>query len=209
MVKNIKNIVKNLSIALLISVSITTNAGGTFAAGKTEHTDSQGILLHRTRNEIYKLIENNEGIYFRQICRRLGKRTGVIQHHLSVLEKNGLIRFVKDGRYKCFFVIRKIFNEYRLEDELNTEQIKTREKLVMMMKRKIPKKIIYYLTENYGSEEGTSHQTLAKICGVSAQAITYHCKRLQKRDIIISSKKGRKKFYSLSEQVIEIIAHKG
>jgi len=55
------------------------------------------------RDQIYALIIENPGIWFREICRSLGKAIGVVQYHLYILSSAGLIFSVKRGKYKCFF----------------------------------------------------------------------------------------------------------
>jgi len=199
--QNGKKIIRNFSIALLLSLSMTSLSNGTFARGQSELSDTNGILTQQTRNSIYNIIRMDEGVHFRKICRETGKKMGVVQYHLSVLEKEGFIRSVKDGRYKCFFTKRRNCLDTRIEDELSYEKRILRESVITAMKRKTPKIIISALIEF----EKISHQELAKLCEVTPQAITFHAQKLESNGIIVSSKDGRQKFYSLSDAVIEIL----
>jgi predicted transcriptional regulator len=192
-----KKTMRNFAIALLLSLSMTSFSSSSYVKGINSTNEPNKVLTQETRNFIYKYIENNPGIHFRKICRDVGKKMGVVQYHLSVLEKNGLVRIVKDGRYKCFFTTRKNSLDYRPEDDLTREQRELRESVLTNMKRKTPEKIFKNLLEN----EKTTHQTLAKICEVTPQAITFHTKRLEGLGLIISSKMGRQKVYSISDQV--------
>ena len=130
---------RNFAIALLLSISMTTFSSGSFVKGINSNNESNKVLAQETRNFIFKYIENNQGVHFRKICRDVGKKMGVVQYHLSVLEKNGLVRVVKDGRYKCFFTTRRNSLDYRPEDDLTQEQRELRENVIITMKRKVNK----------------------------------------------------------------------
>ncbi|MHA1394150.1 MAG: winged helix-turn-helix transcriptional regulator [Promethearchaeota archaeon] len=196
-----ESILSRITIAFIIATSMAilqTN-------GKAQKSifDSDEILSQKTRANIYNLIRNNEGIHFREICRQLNKKMGVIQYHISVLEKHNYIKSVKNGRYKCFFVIKNDIMEYEPTKYLSNPQKQIRQNLIVAIKCKTPQTIINYLHEN----KEASHKTLAQICSISPQAITFHCQRLEKMDIISSKRVGREKFYYLNEEVIEIFKY--
>lgn len=69
------------------------------------------------------------------------------------------------------------------------------------MKRKTPEKIMKNLIKN----EKTTHQTLAKICDMTPQAITFHIKRLEGLGLISSAKISHQKVYSITERVSQIV----
>ena len=56
----------------------------------------ENVLDQETRNSIFQLIKDNEGLHFRKICRMLDKKMGVVQYHVSVLEKGNFIRSVRE-----------------------------------------------------------------------------------------------------------------
>jgi predicted transcriptional regulator len=126
---------------------------------------------------------------------------GVVQYHISVLEKSNFIRSVKDGLYKCFFSLKNKAEVYKPQQDLTFEQKRTREGLIAAMKRDTPKCIINHLIQ----QGKASHQTLAEICGVSPQAITFHCQRLSNINLIQPTKIGRQKYYILSQEIQKII----
>jgi predicted HTH transcriptional regulator len=115
-----------------------------------------------------------------------------------------MVKSIQNGRYKCFFVTNsgrdptKLFEK---KDELTFDQKSMREKVIAATKRETPRKIISYLSKNPNS----SHQEIAGICGVTPQAITFHCQRLQGLELIGSYKVGRQKFYVLTESVSTIM----
>ena len=66
----------------------TSKVAGTQDGPKDAETAS-------TREIIFRTIEENPGIHFRELCRLLNKQTGVIQYHLKVLEtREGIARQV-------------------------------------------------------------------------------------------------------------------
>lgn len=186
----------------MVSISGTTSGKKYSRSGY----DAGDVLTQSTRNAIYENIQQNEGTHFRKICRDLDKKAGVVQYHISILEKKGLVKSIQNGRYKCFFVTNKgrdptqIFEEH---DDLPFEQKSLRQKVIAATKRDTPKKIISYLSKNPNS----CHQEIASICGVTPQAITFHCQRLQNLYLIDSYKVGRQKFYILTEDVAQIMPY--
>ena len=200
-----KKFIRHLTIALLISMSMVTISG----TGKKYSRSSYGtsdVLTQSTRNAIYQNILANEGTHFRKICRDMDRKAGVVQYHISILEKTGLVKSIQNGRYKCFFVTSKGRDPSKLfekKDELTFDQKSMREKVIAATKRETPKKIISHLNKKPNS----SHQEIAQICGVTPQAITFHCQRLGALQLIDSFKVGRQKFYLLTESVSEIMPY--
>ncbi len=180
-------------------------------AGTTKKYSRSGygtsdVLTQGTRNAIYENIQKNEGTHFRKICRDLDKKAGVVQYHISILEKKGLVKSIQNGRYKCFFVTQKGRDPTRIfekKDELSFEQKQRRQEVIAATKKETPKKIISHLSQNPNS----SHQQIAEICGVTPQAITFHCQRLQGLELISSYKVGRQKFYVLTEDVAQLMPY--
>ena len=164
------------------------------------------VLSQSTRSAIYENIKTNEGTHFRKICRDMDRKAGVVQYHISILEKKGLVKSIQNGRYKCFFITNKgrdPTRHFSPKDELSFDQKSMREKVIAATKRETPKKIISHLHKKPNS----SHQEIASICGVTPQAITFHCQRLQGLELIDSYKVGRQKFYVLTAKVSEIMPY--
>lgn len=150
--------------------------------------ESKIELKQETRGKIYGLISNEEGIHLREICRRLDKRMGVIQYHIYVLERAGIIKSQKDGRYRRFFL-----NGH----EDGTE----RTAIVSLLKRPTTCKIIVYILE----KQEISHAELAQLLGISSQAITWHIKKIQRQELIFSEKQGKQKIYHLNPMYESLI----
>ena len=152
---------------------------------------SQGKLNQSTRQKIYEIIEQNEGIHLREICRLLDKKMGVVQYHLYVLENANLISALRDGRYKRFFVN-------------NAQRTTMDEKVVIsFLQRGTTSKILDLIFQHNG--HGISHGDIAKEMGSSSQAVSWHVHKLRDAGIITYTKKGSQKIYQISQTYIPIL----
>ena len=188
----------NIKTNSMLLLTLCLSGMASYAGSSTRRRygrDKEDVLEQGTRNAIYELIMNNEGLHFRKICRILDKKMGVVQYHVSVLEKNGLIRSLRDGRYKCFFATKQTQEGDIAPDDRDPEMESMREKIITSLRRKTPQVLISHLIDS----KVASHQTLSSIASVSPQAITFHTQRLQGFGILESSKEGRQKFYRLSD----------
>ena len=189
-----KAVTRKMLLVFCIGASMAS-----FGSWKTGHTSKKDeVLDQETRRTIYELIRDNAGLHFRKICRLLDKKMGVVQYHVSVLEKNNLIRSIRDGRYKCFFATEN--DDTIAPGERSQEDQTLREQIITSLRRKTPKILIEHLAR----ENIASHQALSNQAGVSPQAITFHTQRLSSFGIIESQKEGRQKFYTLSPKAREI-----
>jgi len=145
-------------------------------------------LNQENRSDIYQLIRNNPGVHFREICKKLDKQFGVVQYHVDVLTRAGLIFSKKEGRYLHFFS-----SEHDSEDK----------KIVVQcyLQRTTARTILVHLALH----GRTAHSDLVITCGVTSQAITFCVKKLVKHDLITESKEGRQKYYELSVKPLDVL----
>ena len=61
------------------------------------------VLSHFTRGQIFGYIQANPGTHYNAIIQDLRLHNGVGAYHLSVLEREGFIRSLRDGIYKRFY----------------------------------------------------------------------------------------------------------
>lgn len=152
-----------------------------FVLGAGLNGNSTSILDQPTRLEIYNFIKNNPGIHFRGICDRLSLSVGVVQYHLDVLERAGIITCQVDGQNKRFFE--------------NGAFAKADMTLISLVKHETTAKILKILLQN-GS---TFHKDIARDLGVSSQALTWQMNQLKKIGLINAEKTGINVKYSLSD----------
>lgn len=150
---------------------------------------SQEKLVQSTRQKIYNIIEKNEGIHLREICRMMDKKMGVVQYHLYILENANLISSMKDGRYKRFFINHQDSIEERI--------------LISFLKRETTAKVLIFIYQH--NVQGISHSTIAKNLKATSQAITWHIHKLENAEIITTIKRGCRKFYQISQNFLPVL----
>lgn len=131
-----------------------------------------------TRKRIYNLIKESPGIHFREISRRLEIPVGVVEYHIHYMLKREMIVARKEGRYKRYYAEGKHGS---------------REKRVFpFLRKKIPREILVNLL----MEPGMRHRDLKERLGVSGSTLTFHLKKMIKKDVVEEQKEGKhKRFY--------------
>jgi len=156
--------------------------------GASLHSNSTPPLNQQTRIEINNFIKSNPGVHFRGICDSLGLSVGVVQYHLSVLERAGFITSYTDGQNKRYF-----------EHSAFTQ---TDMKLISLVRHETTAKILTTLSQN-GS---ALHKDIARSGGVSSQALTWQMNQLKKTGLINTEKAGINVKYSLNDaNVIKLV----
>jgi predicted transcriptional regulator len=156
-------------LALPTSFSVNVNATG------------QSPFNNGTRTQIYNYIESNPGIQFRGICASLSLPVGLAQYHLGVLVKAGLVSFVRDGRYKRYFLSKKFSKKEMLT--------------ISLMRHKTARRILEVLL----NRKQLSHGELAGEVSITSQALTWQMKSLKKTEFVLQANEGLKTIYSLDE----------
>ncbi len=134
--------------------------------------------------QIADYINTNPGVQFRGICAGLCLPIGLVQYHLGVLVKSGLVSYIRDGRYKRFFTAQKY----------SINQIKT----ISVLRHKTARKIVEALL----IKKELSHGKLAYEVSISSPALTWQMKSLRNIGFLVHDNFGLRKFYSLSESSI-------
>ena len=117
------------------------------------------VLDNFTRGMIYGFIMSHPGVHYNFIKQKLGLNNGSIVYHLTVLERQELIKSERVGLYKRFYPIGKTFADTELM-ELN----ETQEKLLELLR----------------DHPGLTQHELAEKSNTSARVINYHVGLLQR-----------------------------
>jgi predicted transcriptional regulator len=136
---------------------------------------------------VYNFIDANPGIQFRGICAGLDIAIGTAEFHLGVLKKAGLISFIRDGKYKRFFVTKK----FSLREM----------KLISLLRHETLRKILKRITD----ETTVSHHELASQLSITSQGLTWQMNKLRKEGIIQGSIDGIKVTYTLNETCLPML----
>ncbi|MCW4047370.1 MAG: winged helix-turn-helix transcriptional regulator [Candidatus Bathyarchaeota archaeon] len=144
-------------------------------------------VSNSTRAEIYSYIKDNPGVQFRGICSGLGISVGLAQYHLGVLVKSGLVSFLRDGRYKRFFVSKKFSRKEML--------------MISLLRHKTARKILETLLR----KKRLSHGELAGEVAITSQALTWQMHMLEKTELVQQANEGIKTVYSLNEAALPML----
>jgi DNA-binding transcriptional ArsR family regulator len=143
--------------------------------------NSQTPFNNGTRTQIYNFIKDNPGVQFRGICASLSLPVGLAQYHLGVLVKSGLVSFIRDGRYKRFFLSKKFSRKEMLT--------------ISLLRHKTAKRILEALL----NKKQLSHGELAGEVSITSQALTWQMKRLGKTQFVLQANDGLRTIYSLDK----------
>jgi hypothetical protein len=143
--------------------------------------NSQAPFNNGTRTQIYNFVKDNPGVQFRGICASLSLPVGLAQYHLGVLVKAGLVSFIRDGRYKRFFLSKKFSRKEMLT--------------ISLLRHKTARKILEALL----NKKQLSHGELAGEVSITSQALTWQMKRVGKTQFVLQTNEGLKTIYSLDE----------
>jgi DNA-binding transcriptional ArsR family regulator len=171
------------SIASLDAITINQYTLLAFPPSLTVQTSGIGqtALANFTRSQIFSYVSQNPGVQFRAIASALCLPVGLAEYHLGVLMRAGLVSFVRDGRYKRFFVSKK-FSRREMA-------------LICLLRRRTPRKIFEALL----SKRRLSHCKLAGEVAITSQALTWQMKTLKDTRFILQVNDGLRTVYSLNE----------
>jgi predicted transcriptional regulator len=139
------------------------------------------IAFNTTRMQIYNFVNQNPGVSFRVLCAGLCIPVGLAQYHLGVLVRAGLVSFVRDGRYKRFFVSKR-FSQKEMS-------------WISLLRHGTARRIVEALL----CRKRLSHGRLAGEVEVSSQALTWQMKRLRDCGFVLQTSEGLKIIYELDK----------
>jgi len=149
--------------------------------------NNQASFNNSTRTQIYDFVKDNPGIQFRGICASLSLPVGLAQYHLGVLVKAGLVSFIRDGRYKRYFLSKKFSKKEMLT--------------ISMIRHKTVKRILEVLL----NRKQLSHGKLAGEVSITSQALTWQMKSLKKTEFVLQANDGLRTIYSLDEASVPML----
>jgi predicted transcriptional regulator len=134
------------------------------------------VLDNRARYLLHGIIIDNPGIHYRALLRELELSNGIAVYHLDVLEREGFIRSVRDGRFRRFY---SMDVKVPLEHRPSTEQLCDR------------------LTRLVTERSGISQKEIIEETGLSRRTVGYHLNALVSRGALVASRQGRNTVYTV------------
>jgi len=158
-----------------------------FSPSTMMQTSTQSVLDNDTRAEIYSYIDENPGMQFRAICTGLCLPVGLVQYYLAGLTKAGLISYIRDGKYKRFFVSKR-FSKREMA-------------AISLLRHKTIKRIVQVLL----CKKELSHCRLAYEVSVTSQALTWQMNSLKSTKFILQVNDGLKTIYYLDKSSASLL----
>ncbi len=135
-----------------------------------------------TREKIFRSINQNPGLHFREIQRRTEIATGSLQYHIDYLKKKNLVRQEKDGKYVRYY-------------STCGEQLGENEKLMALLRKESMRRIILFLLT--GSR--ANNERISKAVELAPSTVSWHLKKLVESGLVDKRQRGRKTFFYLKE----------
>jgi DNA-binding transcriptional ArsR family regulator len=142
--------------------------------------NNSNLLNQPTRMEIYDCAKSNPGIHFRGICSALDLPIGVVQYHLNILTRAGLLQVYSDGQCRRYFE-----TDAYAEADMQT---------ISLLKHDTARKIIAALSQS----SPMLHKNLAQAVGLSSQALSWQMNQLKQTGLIEAEQEGMSVNYSLN-----------
>ncbi|WP_457554997.1 winged helix-turn-helix transcriptional regulator [Candidatus Pyrohabitans sp.] len=117
------------------------------------------------RSRILRCLEEKGALHFSGLARVLNLKKSTLSYHLNVLERFGLVRSAKAGRFKVYYT--DSFNDKYLNGTA--------------------KEILKYLAMVQESTAGD----IARAIGLSPSTVSYHLKKLEDAGLVLIDKSGR------------------
>ncbi len=120
----------------------------------------------KVRFRILDYLQHNPGVHFRKLAKQLNINRGTLYHHLRVLERFGIVKSEKVGKFRIYY------SKFPPEKYI----VGTTEK------------ILEYIKMN----PNCSLNNISKSLCMLNSTISYHIKKLEKENLIIIKRNGRK-----------------
>ncbi len=145
------------------------------------HSGAEEMDNLKPRKKIYETIAMNPGLHFRELQRRLNMPTGMLEYHLDVMIKDGIIISRQDGKYRRFFA--------------NTVMSTKERKILGVLRNDVARKIVIFVLE----KKMVKHRDIVEHIKLSPSTISYHLDKLVKNGILKREIKGRENYYYVLE----------
>ena len=139
------------------------------------------MIRNERKSQLVEIIQKNPGVKFREIMRFSGMKNGVLSHHLSKLEQDGIVQVKREPRQTRFFPLEISENE---------------SKIIKALRRQTPKDIIQALILN----ETLNFKEIVKEANKSPSTISLYLSQLVQDSIVGVQLVNRKKTYKLVDK---------
>ncbi len=125
----------------------------------------ESLLNHSVREQIFGYVTGHPGANFSQIMKELDLKNGVLAYHLTTLEREDLIRSMRDGTFRRYYP---------------------------RSGRDVPFEIRKSILERIGQNPGITENSLAENMGLSRQVLDYHLNSLIESGHVRFERRGKR-----------------
>ncbi len=149
-------------------------------------SEENRVLELDTRRNIYNLVQKFAGCHFRELERISGLPTGTLKYHLNYLSRHGLIKEEKYGNKLLYF----------------PRQFKSENKILLgLLRQKSVRDILLFIL----THQNCNHEDIVQFVDLSPSTVSWHLKKLEDSEIVVSAKDGRNTYYKILIDEDEII----
>jgi predicted transcriptional regulator len=123
------------------------------------------------RRRILSLVNQYPGLHLRELQRRALTSAMLVEYHLNVLERLGLVTSQEEGGYRRFFPAK----------DARLPLGKTEKVWLGLLRQPVPLGIALYLVEN----PLAAHKDLADVVPVTKSTLTYHLKNMESAGLVV------------------------
>jgi len=149
--------------------------------------DDYDVMDNEYRNQILDILETKDFLHFRELKRELNIGTSSLRWHLQVLEDFRLINRTVVGQYEIYYLLHN-----------------TPDPLFLEIYFAIISGGGYKVAQAFKESKSWELSLLADYLGQSRESVRYHCKKLEKLNLI--SLNGQKYHFNLKKYTIFLLA---
>ncbi|MFQ6061451.1 MAG: winged helix-turn-helix transcriptional regulator [Thermoplasmata archaeon] len=150
---------------------------------------TKDLLELETRRRIFEFISKYPGVHLRELERSMGMSVPLLDYHLRVLVKGGLVSVLESERYKRYYP-----RSSHIED-VRTLSLKER-KILALLRQKVPLSITLYLLRSGSARHGEISREL----DIPSSTLSYHLKKLMKGGVVEKVAFGEERGFRLKER---------
>lgn len=152
------------------------------------------VLRVPARESLFRAIRESPGIHFLELRRVVGERGtpvafGALAYHLSQLERFQLVTSKRAGRYRRYFETAAVGGDAARIALIQTQPMPLVARAVL---------------GRPGASQAELHALLWVALPVTRQALAYHLRRLEAKELVVRESRGRSTAYKPTERLLRL-----
>lgn len=147
------------------------------------YAEEEDPLALPARKDIYAVVEQNPGLHFREIQRRLSIATGALQYHLDYLSRKHYVKTERQGKFLRYYSTR-------------TPSLGPQQTLMSALRQESLRKIILFLL----SKRFATVPRIAREVNLSQSTVLWHLKKLLDDRLVERKTHNRQSVYLIVDK---------